>query len=265
MLYVHRTSPYCLLLIKCFSQVNLGWKLGLVIRKLAPPSLLDSYTVERLPVVAEMLNLSTELHSLAFPRMESSSLGRENVGKPEDVMFRPSWLFQLGVNYRWSPLVLDEREVRDQSSSSETAAMNPYGRGEKQVHAGDRAPDATYIMDGPTTITLFDLFSVQKHTVLVFPGKDDPKEIRHDLEAMNEFRTSGLVGLFLIVGSAGTEYEKLSASCEKILVDLEGHTMSGYNTAADVKIFVAIRPDGFIGAYTLDVEGIKRYFSRIFL
>ncbi|KAJ3515495.1 hypothetical protein NLJ89_g1721 [Agrocybe chaxingu] len=40
---------------------NLGWKLALVAKQLAPPSLLDTYSEERLPVVAEMLNITTSL------------------------------------------------------------------------------------------------------------------------------------------------------------------------------------------------------------
>lgn len=37
---------------------NLGWKLAPVIKGFSPPSILGTYTEERLPVVAEMLNLT---------------------------------------------------------------------------------------------------------------------------------------------------------------------------------------------------------------
>ncbi|KAJ3490071.1 hypothetical protein NLJ89_g11468 [Agrocybe chaxingu] len=39
---------------------NLGWKLSLVTKGLSPASLLETYNDERLPVVAEMLNITTE-------------------------------------------------------------------------------------------------------------------------------------------------------------------------------------------------------------
>ncbi|KAF8868701.1 FAD binding domain-containing protein [Mucidula mucida] len=45
---------------------NLGWKLGLVHKGLAPPRLLDSYSLERAPVVAAMLDKTTELTKSAF-------------------------------------------------------------------------------------------------------------------------------------------------------------------------------------------------------
>ena len=40
---------------------NLGWKLSLVVEGLAHPSLLDTYSEERLPVVSEMLKQTTKL------------------------------------------------------------------------------------------------------------------------------------------------------------------------------------------------------------
>ena len=40
---------------------NLGWKLAHVVKGISPPSLLETYTEERIPVVAEMLNLTTKI------------------------------------------------------------------------------------------------------------------------------------------------------------------------------------------------------------
>lgn len=42
-------------------QFNLGWKLALVLKGVSPLSLLDTYTEERLPVIAAMLQKSTLL------------------------------------------------------------------------------------------------------------------------------------------------------------------------------------------------------------
>ncbi|KXN91304.1 Pentachlorophenol 4-monooxygenase [Leucoagaricus sp. SymC.cos] len=247
-------------------SVNLGWKLCLVLKGLAPPSLLDSYALERMPVVAEMLDLSTELHSLAYPRISSSSLGQEETDKPEDnVMYRPAWSLQLGINYRWSPIVLDERDGHDNNSASETAPINPYGKGARKIHAGDRAPDAPQLMDGLMTMTLFDLFSVRRHTVLVFPGAAGVAEIQHDAASLYEYRSSGVIGLFLVVQPADTQFENLLLQCDGILVDTAGHAVQGYDVALGAKTFVVVRPDGVIGAYTLGAEGVRRYLSVILL
>lgn len=218
-----------------------------------------------MPVVAEMLNLTTELHSLAFPRIDSSPLGQEKTAKPEDAMHRPAWVLQLGVNYGWSPIVIDERDSHDPSLASEIASMNPYGKEIEKVHAGDRAPDATHIIDGPTTTTIFDLLSVRTHTVLVFPGTCGAPEIQHDLGVVDQLRTCGAICLFLVVQPADIGFENLSALCDRILVDTAGYAVTGYGIAARAKTFVVIRPDGVIGAYASEVDGLQRYFSAILL
>ncbi|EAU90555.2 OxyL protein [Coprinopsis cinerea okayama7 len=78
-------------------SLNLGWKLALVVKDLAPHSLLGTYTEERLPVISEMLNISTNLLDKAFR-------GRSEYIRDENIL-------QLGINYRWSSIVLDERKL----------------------------------------------------------------------------------------------------------------------------------------------------------
>ncbi|MFH9492064.1 FAD-dependent monooxygenase [Streptomyces halstedii] len=63
---------------------NLGWKLGQVLLRGAPDSLLDSYEEERRPVAADMLGLSTRIHR-----------GQEERGTNTQ---------QLGLGYREGPL-----------------------------------------------------------------------------------------------------------------------------------------------------------------
>jgi hypothetical protein len=81
----------------------LAWKLALVINQKAPLSLLSSYSEERLPVIAEMLQRTTGLYQKSYATNDS--------------VLRVGWfryqtqtaLHMLGVNYRWSPIVIDER------------------------------------------------------------------------------------------------------------------------------------------------------------
>ncbi|MGX5184032.1 FAD-dependent oxidoreductase [Streptomyces avermitilis] len=84
---------------------NLGWKLGAVLRGGAPVSLLDSYEEERLPVAADMLGLSTQVHRGEVRRGEATR--------------------QLGLGYRGSSLAVETRA----------------GLSRDALHAGDRAPD----------------------------------------------------------------------------------------------------------------------------
>ena len=78
-------------------QYNLGWKLALVLKGEAAPSLLSSYSIERGPIVAHVLGLSSYLHDLIINSSGMSPFER------------PMELRQLGVNYRFSPIVIDER------------------------------------------------------------------------------------------------------------------------------------------------------------
>ena len=61
------------------------------------PTLLDTYDSERLPVIAEMLNITTGiLNKISGP------------GSVEHTMRRDQTMTMLGVNYRRIPIVIDE-------------------------------------------------------------------------------------------------------------------------------------------------------------
>ncbi|MBP0454782.1 FAD-dependent monooxygenase [Kitasatospora sp. RG8] len=113
---------------------NLGWKLGQVLLHDAPEELLDSYEQERLPVAADVLEISTRLHRAGAVRH-----GRLRGPRTE----------QLGVGYPDGPLTVEARP----------------GLPEEALRAGDRAPDAP--LDGsPAGTRLFDLFRGPHVTVL---------------------------------------------------------------------------------------------------
>ncbi|TFY64717.1 hypothetical protein EVJ58_g2424, partial [Rhodofomes roseus] len=91
---------------------NLAWKISLVEKGIALPSLLGTYTEERLPVIAVMLQKSTKL-------LDAMNKNAEEGWK------RGGDLRMLGVNYRWSSIVVDERTPKAESPES----VNPYGSG----------------------------------------------------------------------------------------------------------------------------------------
>jgi 2-polyprenyl-6-methoxyphenol hydroxylase-like FAD-dependent oxidoreductase len=111
---------------------NLGWKLAAVHRG-APDALLDSYEAERMPVAAQVLGLSTEMHRRNF---------RPTTGPAPAI-------HQLDITYRGGPLALDDRPAP--------------GR----LQAGDRAPDGLL----PDGTRLFDLFRGTHCTRLTFGGE----------------------------------------------------------------------------------------------
>lgn len=107
---------------------NLGWKLAAVSAG-APDALLDSYEAERLPVAADVLQLSGLLHGQGFSAPGSA----------------PGAIHQLDINYRGGPLA---------------AESEPSG----SLRAGDRAPDGLL----PDGRRLFDVFRGPHWTVLQF-------------------------------------------------------------------------------------------------
>ncbi|KAG6866550.1 hypothetical protein C0991_002035 [Blastosporella zonata] len=134
---------------------NLGWKLALVQRNLAPPSILQTYSEERIPVIREVLDETTRLQNRTFSAKGDGAWGRA------------VRLQQLGINYRWSSIVLDDHE------ETGDAIVDPYGDSfiDLPVRAGDRAPDASEMYDRSAVLpTAQRLFSVlgPHHTVLVF-------------------------------------------------------------------------------------------------
>ena len=128
------------------------------IKGLAHQGLLNSYNIERLPVVKDML-------------MRTTDLFKETMAKTADTSpVVQSGLFrQLGVNYRWSPIVVDE-QPGDTSSDQELAAYLPEDK--SVLRAGDRASDAPQLVPYGAAVTaptsLFEFFKPTRHAILLF-------------------------------------------------------------------------------------------------
>ncbi|MFI9508201.1 FAD-dependent monooxygenase [Nocardia sp. NPDC052566] len=112
---------------------NLGWKLAAVHRG-ADPALLETYAAERMPVAAEVLGRTTQLHRQDF---------RGGSAAPA--------IHQLDITYRGGPLAVDDR-------------TDPG-----TLRAGDRAPDGVL----PDGTRLFDAFRGPDYTVLAFEAPVD--------------------------------------------------------------------------------------------
>ncbi|KAL4266482.1 Rifampicin monooxygenase-like protein [Pleurotus pulmonarius] len=223
---------------------NLGWKLALVIKGLAKPELLDSYDAERLPVIEGMLRIALDLHTRLF------KAGTD----PADIWDRGGSQDQLGVNYRDTAYIFDERTEGVQVNS----VRNPYGRGEV-LRAGDRAPDASALLDmrdASKAMRLFDVFSVACHTVLIFAAEYDGT--LPFAEALKVY-PSETVQRVMILPSSGSESFEMEGL---LLRDSMNHANSAYGTKSGVITVAAIRPDGVVGAIVTSVEGLHRYFEQ---
>ncbi|KAJ8092833.1 hypothetical protein PM082_023662 [Marasmius tenuissimus] len=233
--------------------INLGWKMGLVHKGLVPLSFLTSYTDERLPVIATMLNKTTELMNNSSTVSEDDSVGNAWFAK------RGFELRMLGVNYRKSPVIVD---VKDEEKD---AAVDPYRSGtDGTIKGGDRAPAASGLVD-PTdssTTTLFDLFSPSKHTILVF-SKDDSAS-QEILETVGGIFPQSTAQTVVVYPQSFTGSSTISPK-HRFLVDKEGYAFKHYRVNANdgLRMFV-IRPDAYVGAIVEGVEGLKEYTGLIF-
>lgn len=225
--------------------------MALVHKGLASSSLLSSYESERLPVVAQMLKYTTKLHNETF-----------HDGSLEEAMHRPKEGHQLGVNYRWSSIVLDGR-TPEVAGSTEPVEKDPYGMLDDKIRAGDRAPDAPQISivgKGEAT-RLFKLTGdCTKHHVLLFGGYS-AATVKDAHSALTPYSQAGVASLVVVLRSGADIPTQLLDGVEYVRDD-GGHAYRAYDVGEFDPLFVVVRPDGMIGAFAVSVELVEKYFSK---
>ena len=235
---------------------NLGWKLAHVVKGISPPSLLETYTEERIPVVAEMLNLTTKILEATIDK-PSNEAGWKRTGN----------LNQLGVNYRWSSIVVDQNPDSSTGPGGREAHSAYDVEAGGVLRAGDRAPDAPGLVkvsfdsqkSGEST-RLFKLLSPTYHTVLIFAeAADVPPTLQAAIARFSKEHVRTVVLL-----RAGTTNMIQDVGCD-VFEDRDGHAYDAYKGAEGANEIVIIRPDGVTGAIVKDVDWVERYFRTIFV
>ncbi|GJJ14506.1 hypothetical protein Clacol_008770 [Clathrus columnatus] len=251
---------------------NIAWKIALVLKSLAPPSLLDTYTEERLPVITQMLYATSQLYSNLVAKEKPEMDVPENTVVPatagdrsQFLQWRNDALELYGVNYRYSSIVHEERTDTSLWDAENVIAHAYSGyEGRDTLCAGDRAPDAPNLFDirKNETKSLLDIFTPSKHAILVFTKLSalDP----HILETIQEY-PADIVQSFIITKSAGDHGGdiKVSPFQTDVLEDREGHAATSYRILQDDLTIFIVRPDSYIGAVVGNAAGIKKYFSKI--
>ena len=244
---------------------NLAWKIALVLKGFAKPELLESYKIERMPVIAEMLNLTTEIYKKNLSSEISTLLNDEKSGPKAAGLTRGRNLFQLDINYRWSEIIFDERFV------GQSADKRAYGVEGQAVRAGDRAPDAPalecfFAKEGLKTISaLFDIFEPTKHVALVFQD-GAPKAVNAFLASLSKFSEGSLCTVLILPANA--EYDpSVNSQVDYVLRDTDGHAHNGYglDVSGVSPSAVIIRPDAHVGAFAISAAGIDKYRSLLFI
>ncbi|KAF9263188.1 hypothetical protein L218DRAFT_1077428 [Marasmius fiardii PR-910] len=231
--------------------INLGWKLALVQKGLSPMSLLDSYTQERVPVIASMLGKTTALFRKTFESKNASS----------EAWQRGFELRMFGVNYRGSPIVVDEGY---HDSPKQHSQADPYRAGDDgTIRSGDRAPEAPGLVDERGLETSFyEVFRSVVHTVLVFDGHEEG--CVSVLEQLSRC-PRGTVQSVVLHPKSSAPVAGAAGRADRVLEDRDGFAYGNYRIEGDnVKRVVVVRPDAYIGALVEGNEGLERYFSGIF-
>ncbi|KIK54367.1 hypothetical protein GYMLUDRAFT_77093 [Collybiopsis luxurians FD-317 M1] len=241
---------------------NLAWKLSLVHKNLAPHTLLDSYTTERVPVIAAMLNVTTDLLKKTFSSGSITSLGPSKLN-----WTRGSELRMYGINYRGSPIILDE--VQPPAEILDPYKMSPN----EPVRGGDRAPEAARLRiisprhRGEMT-SLFEIFELTTHTALVFM---ESRSLQILLRTLNKYPVKTVVihsndsDKTLAEQEIDSLHEVVDSEGQAYRVYLQGVEFSATVGSEDQSaVVVLVRPDGHVGAIVKDVDGLERYFKKIF-
>ncbi|KAJ7359490.1 FAD binding domain-containing protein [Mycena albidolilacea] len=211
---------------------NLGWKLALVASGRAPAALLDSYSAERLHVIAEMLKLTTALYEKSGRRKRvDPGLGAR--GQAWD-----TWCEHARKHHR-------VRGRREQHSSGPGRCVRRGGGGGGARAGRYRAPDAPGLVGAEEIATrLFNVFGPAAHTVLVFGGDAAMQE--GVKRALRRWPTG--TKHTVLVRRAGENGER--AVVGKALEDREGDAYAEYSSgmAEGEASIVIVRPDEMIGA-----------------
>jgi 2-polyprenyl-6-methoxyphenol hydroxylase-like FAD-dependent oxidoreductase len=203
---------------------NLAWKLAFVLAGHAGERLLDSYHAERHPIAADILRFT----DLTFRTgLGTNMLVRKLRPMLLPLVFGSSWvtskmtrtMAQLEINVRRSPIVEDHR-------------IFPTG-----PHAGDRAPDATFVHHGVET-QVFEQLLGTTHVVFAHCV---------DVEILESLRRA------------------LPTELARVIVADEGDELEErYHLGTGPALWV-VRPDGHIGYRQSgdNPEPLLAWFSRM--
>ena len=246
----------------------------MTVKEQASPALINSFNIERIPVIAEMLNITTELYKLAFTpdtqaaiQNASEAAAKEQpVSNMERAFFRGRKLFQLDVNYRWSDVVFDERFENDRQA----AAKNAYGSEGHDVRAGDRAPDAPELLclHSKTSLKpsrLFDIYSTIKHTALIFDGRAIKSGTNSLIQAVDALPAETFQKVYIFPSTFSRELDTdVRGKADYVVKDEQGYAFKHFGLSEKDASVVIVRPDAMVGAFALTEAGVRKYVSAVF-
>jgi 2-polyprenyl-6-methoxyphenol hydroxylase-like FAD-dependent oxidoreductase len=222
--------------------INLGWKLGLVCRGNAAPSLLDTYEIERGPVGRAVLRLTDRAFSVATTTNPALLFIRSEVvprlapillrfRRPRGMAFRT--VSELSIHYRRSPLSVD--------------GPGSAGHG---IAAGKRLPDAPVLVDGRATTLHMMTTAPTFHLLLCGP-----------LAAWRDNDAGEIAGVFPDAVAVHRLSRDRGAGT---LQDQQGFALRRLGVRPSERAQYLVRPDGYIGyrATGTDLAALRGYLQH---
>jgi hypothetical protein len=207
-----------------------------------------------------MLQATTALYTHIIIQEKPGAAPQTNENETGWFRWRNSALLMYGINYRYSDIVLEERDRALQDKEEALAHAYSGYKEPRVLRAGDRAPEAPGLIRNQSGLqtSLFAQFRVAVHTVLVFTA-DGQEELVKDVTALVKSYPKDIVQTAVISSKVPGDFAGAD-----ILIDADGHAHRVYMAMTDAVNVVVVRPDGFIGAIVMDAAGVQRYFSKIF-
>ena len=195
---------------------NLGWKLAMVVKGYAGPSLLDSYEAERRPIAEQVIWAASSLHDIFMTH-------GKDIAERRQTMFEAGYREKVvnycsGVAYTYKDTVAAPVGLRDLDGPA----------------IGDRAPDVDFEHGG----TLFDRLRHPYFTLLAMPGSKEPTPV---IEGLKE-RYGPVLAVETLPGSAALSRRYGAGDGRLLLVRPDGYV--AFKASADQVDLLQAHLDG---------------------
>jgi phenol 2-monooxygenase len=249
--------------------VNLAWKLSLVLKGLALPTLLDTYESERLPNVQKLINYDKDISRLMTMQLPLGWKG-DPQADPNEVLgsvMEEASTFTSGLS-----IAFDINSINVQGSfvsSSDPAPVSP----------GLRGPDVQLQKPGTNEATRLhkETPNIGRFHVVVFAG--DPSHTSSSIASLlKSLETSQLLSsttlpiswLTIPVKSGPSAFEVLGIiPFGKVFYDQKNTAHVRYGVDVKKGAIVVLRPDGWVAtAVALKigaVEELEEYFGKVLI
>ncbi|KAK1063336.1 hypothetical protein LTR33_012308 [Friedmanniomyces endolithicus] len=249
--------------------INIGWKISLVLRGLAKPSILHTYQTERLPNVQKLIQYDKDISRLMTNRLPETWTGDPEADVHEilGTVMAEAATFSSGLGIYY--------ELQDDNMLS-VAGSFPSGSGLFDVQPGKRAPDITLLKPGTfdKTRLMVQTPNVSLFYIAIFVGEayDAERAFFGTTSSMLErLQRAGLLDYITILDTPQPNAYNMLRHDPLGRVFFDDAQQSGHKRyGIDLRqgAVVVLRPDGWVG--TMAELGartgpeLERYFERIF-